>query len=104
MLTSINREMKMKNLETSSPPLTEDMIIMAGIEKSWSPGFMINHDTSQSGRPEDSAGWAGLFNSYFWIDTQNKLVSVILMQMLPFLEKGCVETLEHFEAGIYKDS
>jgi CubicO group peptidase (beta-lactamase class C family) len=104
MLTSLNREMKMKNLETSSPPLTEHMIIMAGTEKSWSPGFMINHDTSQSGRPEDSAGWAGLFNSYFWIDTQNKLVSVILMQMLPFLEKGCVETLEHFEASIYKDS
>ena len=103
MLSSVNKEIKMKNLETSSPPLTEDMIIMAGIEKSWSPGFMINHETSQSGRPENSAGWAGLFNSFFWIDTQNNMVSVILMQMLPFLEKGCVETLEDFESSIYKD-
>jgi len=104
MLSSFNREIKMRKLETSAPPLTEDMVIMAGIEKSWSPGFMINHETSQSGRPKDSAGWAGLFNSYFWIDTQNNMVSIILMQMLPFLEKGCVEILEHFEDSIYKNT
>jgi hypothetical protein len=25
------------------------------------------------------------------------------MQMLPFLEKGCVQTLEEFESSIYKN-
>jgi CubicO group peptidase (beta-lactamase class C family) len=64
---------------------------------------MINHEESATGRPKESAGWAGLFNSYFWIDTENKIVSVVLMQMLPFLEKGCVQTLEEFESSIYKN-
>ena len=103
MLVSSDKNIKMNKLPTSAPPLTEDMEIMPGIDKSWSPGFMINHEESQTGRPKESAGWAGLFNSYFWIDTENKIVSVVLMQMLPFLEKGCVQTLEEFESSIYKN-
>jgi CubicO group peptidase (beta-lactamase class C family) len=103
MLVSSDKNIKMNKLPTSAPPLTEDMEIMPGVDKSWSPGFMINHEESQTGRPKESAGWAGLFNSYFWIDTENKIVSVVLMQMLPFLEKGCVQTLEEFESSIYKN-
>ena len=62
---------------------------------------MINHEDIQYGRPANSAGWAGLFNSFFWIDQKNDIAALILMQMLPFVEKGCFETLKDFESSIY---
>ena len=60
----------------------------------------INKDI-ENRRPKGSAGWAGLFNSYFWIDPNNKIAAVILMQMLPFAEEGCLKTLKDFERSIY---
>ena len=34
---------------------------------------MINHEDIDSGRPKNSAGWAGLFNSFFGLIQKMKL-------------------------------
>ena len=101
MLESLDRNIKMTKMSTQAPILSNDVDFFPTNEKSWSPGFMINHDDVVSGRPAKSAGWAGLFNSFFWIDRKNEIAALILMQMLPFSEKGCFDTLQAFEASIY---
>ena len=38
------------------------------------------------GRPVGSASWAGLFNTYFWIDLKSGIGGEIFVQMLPFAD------------------
>lgn len=101
MLTSFNEELLMRNMLTQVPMLSNNVDFFPESSKSWSPGFMINHEDIKSGRPKNSAGWAGLFNSFFWVDPKNQISGLILMQMLPFAEEGCFETLQEFESSIY---
>lgn len=101
MLSSLNEELLMKKMLTQVPMLSNDVDFFPTSAKSWSPGFMVNHEDIKSGRPKNSSGWAGLFNSFFWIDPKNEIAALILMQMLPFSEEGCFTTLQEFEASIY---
>ena len=36
--------------------------------KKWGLGFMINTEEAPAGRRSGSLAWAGLANTYFWID------------------------------------
>ena len=101
MLSSLNDELVMKKMLTQVPMLSNDVDFFPTSVKSWSPGFMVNHEDIRSGRPKNSSGWAGLFNSFFWIDPKNEIAALILMQMLPFSEEGCFTTLQEFESSIY---
>ena len=101
MLSSLNEELVMKKMLTQVPMLSNDVDFFPTSTKSWSPGFMVNHEDIRSGRPKNSSGWAGLFNSFFWIDPKNEIAALILMQMLPFSEEGCFTTLQEFEGSIY---
>ena len=94
MLSSLNEELLMKKMLTQVPMLSNDVDFFPTSAKSWSPGFMVNHEDIMSGRPKNSSGWAGLFNSFFWIDPKNEIAALILMQMLPFSEAGCFTTLQ----------
>ena len=101
MLSNQTGELLMKKMKTSAPILSNDVDFFPDTDKSWGLGFMINNKDIENGRPKGSAGGAGLFNSYFWIDQKNEIAAIILMQMLPFAEEGCLQTLKDFERSIY---
>ena len=46
-------------------------------------------------------GLAGLANTNFWIDPTRDVSGVILMQLLPFVDKQCLEAYAGFERGVY---
>ena len=46
-------------------------------------------------------GLAGLANTNFWIDPTRDVSRVILMQLLPFADKLCLEAFAGFERGVY---
>ena len=95
-------ETLMTELKTSEPEFSNDVNFFPSITKSWGLGFMINNEAIPDGRAKNSLAWAGLFNSYFWIDKKNDMAAIIMMQMLPFFEEKAVQTLTDFEAAIYK--
>ena len=41
--------------------------------------------------------WAGLGNTYFWIDPGQDIAGVILMQLLPFADPKALSVLDDFE-------
>jgi len=53
------------------------------------------------GRSSGSLAWAGLGNTYFWIDPTNGVAGIILMQLLPFADPRALGLLEGFEKGVY---
>jgi CubicO group peptidase (beta-lactamase class C family) len=66
-------------------------------------GFQINPAAYQKGRAANSMAWAGLWNTFFWIDPQSNLCAVILMQSMPFFDPPSIQTLQAFETAVYSD-
>ncbi|HEY7670797.1 MAG TPA: serine hydrolase domain-containing protein [Gammaproteobacteria bacterium] len=53
-------------------------------------------------RAPGSLSWAGIFNTQFWIDPENGIGGVLLMQYLPFYDEEAIATLVGFEALVYE--
>jgi CubicO group peptidase (beta-lactamase class C family) len=65
-------------------------------------GLLINTEVGFSGRSPYSGGWAGLWNSFFWIDPASNLAVVVLMQLAPFGDRRVMEWLRWLERSLYR--
>ncbi len=81
--------------------LSNDFDMGFGSSAKWGLGFLLSPEGTESGRGRGSASWAGLFNSYFWIDRENDLCAVFATQVLPFYDEEAVSVLKLFEAQVY---
>ncbi len=88
-------------MTTALPPFTNDVDLFPGMSKKWGLSFLINTAKTPEGRSPNSLFWAGLANTYFWIDPARNVSGVILMQLLPFADKICLDAFAGFERGIY---
>jgi methyl acetate hydrolase len=88
---------------TAMPERSNDLDLFPGIPCRWGLGYMINLEPGPNGRSAGSLTWAGLFNSYYWIDPQKRVASVILTQILPFADQRAVRLYGEFERGIYEE-
>ena len=86
---------------SAAPIYTNDVDLYPGMEKKWGLSFMINTAQTPEGRSPGSLAWAGLANTYFWIDPSRDVAGVILMQLLPFVDGQCLEAYAAFERGVY---
>jgi methyl acetate hydrolase len=89
-------------LKTVAPESSLDAEFFPGMVKKWGLGFMINTATAPTGRSAGSLAWAGLANTYFWIDPSKNIGGVILMQLLPFADPQALQTFAEFESQLYK--
>ena len=69
--------------------------------KKWGLGFMISTEAVPGGRGPGSLAWAGLGNTYFWIDPARGVAGVILMQLIPFADPKALALLADFEQALY---
>jgi methyl acetate hydrolase len=83
------------------PEASSDVDFQPGHAQKWGLGFLINTVAYRGGRSAGSLAWAGLFNTYYWIDPARKLCAVILMQFLPFADREAVGLLGDFERALY---
>lgn len=65
-------------------------------------GFQINPVAYEGGRGKNSMAWAGAMNTFFWVDPENKVCAVILMQTMPFFDEPAVRVQEAFERAVYR--
>jgi methyl acetate hydrolase len=89
-------------LRTTNPALSNDVDFFPGVGLRWGLGHMINIDPVPDGRSAGSLTWAGLYNTYYWIDPARQIAGVILMQILPFADKSALDVYRQFERGIYR--
>lgn len=94
-------ELTMGKMPTMLPAYTNDVDLYPDIVKKWGLSFMINTAKTAEGRSAGSLAWAGLANTYFWIDPTRNVAGVILMQLLPFADGKALETFAGFERGVY---
>jgi methyl acetate hydrolase len=89
-------------LKTTNPALSSDVDFFPGVRLRWGLGGMINIDAVPDGRSAGSLTWAGLYNTYYWIDPSLRVAGVIMMQILPFADKSALDVYRRFERGIYR--
>jgi CubicO group peptidase (beta-lactamase class C family) len=87
-------------LKTANPALSNDVDFFPGGHLGWGLGHMINVDPVAGGRRAGSLTWAGLFNTYYWIDPATRIAGVIMMQILPFADAQALKAYRQFERGI----
>lgn len=86
----------------SAVPMTShDVDWFPGIEMKWGLSFLINMQPAPTGRAAGSLAWAGLANTYFWIDRASGVAGVILSQLLPFYDPAAVALFNRFERAVY---
>jgi methyl acetate hydrolase len=94
-------ELDVGGLTSYAAATSNDLEFFPGITKKWGLSFLINTARTPEGRSPGSLAWAGLGNTYYWIDPSRDVAGVILMQVLPFGDKKCLEAFSGFERGVY---
>jgi CubicO group peptidase (beta-lactamase class C family) len=88
-------------MKTAMPELSNDVDLFPGIRCGHGLANVINAQPGPNGRSAGTLTWAGLFNSYYWIDPQKRVTGVILTQILPFADDRAVRLYGEFERGVY---
>jgi methyl acetate hydrolase len=94
-------DLTMGKMVSATPMYSNDVDLFPDIVKKWGLSFLINTAKTPEGRSAGSLAWAGLANTYFWIDPARNVAGVILMQLLPFADGKALEAFAGFERGVY---
>jgi CubicO group peptidase (beta-lactamase class C family) len=94
--------LKVGRLRTAMPASTHDAEFFPGQPKGWSLAFMLNDaEHPEGGRAAGSMAWAGLGNTYYWIDPVRDRAGVLVTQSLPFADPKVLALLQEFERAVY---
>ena len=94
-------DLNMTKMTSALPDFTNDVDLYPDMAKKWGLSFLINTAKTPEGRSPGSLAWAGLANTYYWIDPARDVTGVILTQVLPFADGKCLEAFAGFECGVY---
>jgi methyl acetate hydrolase len=91
-------------LDSFIPHLSHKMEIFPDMPKKWGLSFLINTQDVAGGRSAGSLAWAGINNTYYWLDPTRQVAGVLMTQILPFLDRPVLDALEAFETAVYRQS
>jgi CubicO group peptidase (beta-lactamase class C family) len=95
-------ELDVTVLKTQSPGMSNDAEFFPGMTKKWGLSWLINTEEVPGRRSAGSLAWAGLFNTYYWLDPKKQVAGVLLTQILPFADATVLHLLDDFENGVYR--
>jgi methyl acetate hydrolase len=102
MSTNHIGDLRVGMLKTEDPALSNDAEFFPGQPKSWGLTFQINEEPGPTGRPAGTLMWAGLANSFYWIDRENGVGGAYLSQILPFGDERSLELFYEIERAVYQ--
>lgn len=90
-------------IRSANRQFTNDLPQPPGNPQHWGLAWMINSRPLPTGRPAGSQMWAGLANSYYWIDPTTGIAGVLLTQILPFADVKALPLFLEFEYATYQN-
>ena len=85
-----------QNEETSC-----DVDLFPGMAVKWGLTFLINTQDVPGRRSAGSLAWAGVRNTYYWIDPVRHVGGVFMTQVLPFADPTTLRVFADFERAVY---
>ena len=89
-------------LRSIAPQLSHTANFFPGMPQQWGLGFLINTAQTPQGRSPGSLAWAGLANTFFWIDPAQRVTGVFMTQLLPFFDPKAITLFRAYEAAVYQ--
>ncbi|HEY1077655.1 MAG TPA: serine hydrolase domain-containing protein [Fontimonas sp.] len=96
-------ELDVPTVRSANRQFTNDMPMPPDNPQKWGLAWMINSKALPTGRPAGSLMWAGLANSYYWIDPTSGIAGVLMTQILPFADVKAMPLFLNFEFATYKN-
>jgi CubicO group peptidase (beta-lactamase class C family) len=88
-------------LMTSCVPELSNDVPGLPVPQGWGLGFHLVKTDIPGMRTSGTGDWAGIFNTFYWIDRAAGVGALIMTQVLPFFDAKVVEALLGFEVGVY---
>ncbi|QRP49584.1 serine hydrolase [Amycolatopsis sp. FDAARGOS 1241] len=88
-----------ERISTADPASSHDFA--AGPGYRWGLGLLLNGEQATGMRAAGSGTWAGLCNSFFWVDRETGVTGAIYSQSLPFVPPPFMKLYEDFERALY---
>lgn len=101
MRDQMPKGMSVSPIISSDHSWSGDMDFFPGTPKTWTAGFLRNEQDIPGMRAAGSLAWAGLCNSYYWLDPTNDIAAVFMSQSMPSAEPRALARLEEFERAVY---
>ena len=86
-------------IPTADPGTSHDFVAGQGMRWGW--GLLLNSSQQPRMRAAGSGAWAGLFNTYFWVDPHTQIAGALYSQVLPFVDPDVLQTYTDFERTLY---
>jgi methyl acetate hydrolase len=86
-------------IPTAVPAASADVHIVDG--QRWGLAFPLTESSQPGLRPAGSGGWAGLWNTFFWLDAANGITAGLYTLTMPFCDPGVLAMYEAFERAVY---
>jgi len=94
-------ELGLRPVTSYIPQLAKDGTAMPGRPDKFGLGFALNTKPLEKGRGANTISWAGIYNTFFWIDRDKNVCAVLMTQMLPFLDDGPQALVDDFDRAVY---
>ena len=88
-------------MNTCNPRMSNPVDLFPDQPKKWGLTFLINTRDVPGRRSAGSLAWAGINNTYYWLDPTKKIAGVLMTQVLPFADPTVLSLLDRFEAAVY---
>jgi CubicO group peptidase (beta-lactamase class C family) len=91
-------------LQPTADPLRSKPYPLGAGEDVWGLGFQLAAPAKPLAdmRRPGSMNWAGINNTFFWIDPQAQIGVIVLMQVLPFYDDAAIAILQGTERLVYQ--
>jgi CubicO group peptidase (beta-lactamase class C family) len=91
-------------LQPTAEPLRSKPYPLGAGEDVWGLGFQIAAPSKSAPniRRPGRLNWAGINNTFYWIDPQSQLGVIVLMQILPFYDDAAIKILQGVEERVYQ--
>jgi CubicO group peptidase (beta-lactamase class C family) len=86
-------------IRTADPAASFDFVAGPGMKWGW--GLLINTHGRPGLRHAGSGAWAGMFNTYFWVDPAAGVTGAIYTQCSPFVDPEVLRVFREFERALY---
>jgi len=96
-------DVKVRLQPTANTDYSKPFPLGAG-EDVWGLGFQLASPSKPDPamRRPGSMSWAGINNTFFWIDPQEEIGVIVLMQLLPFYDEAALGVLRGVETRVYQ--
>lgn len=86
---------------TSADPTLSNDVPSLPVRQGWGLGLHLFLEDLEGMRRAGSGDWAGIFNTYFWVDRTSGVAAGLLTQVLPFFDAQVVGTAMAMEQALY---